>query len=202
MSWQRTLVIMVKAPRMGQVKTRLGREVGPVEALRTYRVLLADTLRGLAGDGRWRTTLAVAPDDAVLAWPWPGNVRCFGQGRGDLGARMQRVFERAPKGPCVIIGSDIPGIKRQHIARAFSALGRADLVFGPACDGGYWLVGARRFPKVPRLFANVRWSSRLALADTLENCSGAKVTLLDQLEDVDDLASWRRWRAGMASGRR
>ena len=83
-----------------------------------------------------------------------------------------------------------------HVARALRALGAHDWVLGPAADGGYWLVGARRRPVVPRsLFAHVRWSSEHALADTLANLPAAcRVAMLEERSDIDDGAAWRRWR--------
>jgi len=115
------------------------------------------------------------------------------QGGGDVGRRMRRVIAGAPRGPVVLVGSDIPAIETRHIAAAFRLLGAHDLVFGPAADGGFWLVGARRRPRLPPLFEKVRWSSPHALADTLARVPG-KVTVgfVESLEDVDDGDSHRR----------
>ena len=122
------------------------------------------------------------------------------QGRGDLGARMARPFRHLPPGPVVIVGSDIPEVRRGHIAQAFDALRRADVVFGPARDGGYWLVGLGRRRQVPNLFRDVAWSTGRALADTRANIPpGRAVALLEMLDDVDDAAAWRRWRSRAAS---
>src|SRR3546814_16124850 len=82
---------------------------------------------------------------------------------------MDRVMRVLPPGPAVIIGTDIPDIRPRHAAAAFRALGRHDAVFGPAADGGYWLVGLRRRPTIPRAFDGVRWSTEHALADTRAN---------------------------------
>ena len=71
---------------------------------------------------------------------------------------MQRVFDHMPNGPVIIIGSDIPNIRTRDIAQGFQALGQHDAVIGPAPDGGYWLVGQSRRPKVLAMFSNVRWS--------------------------------------------
>jgi glycosyltransferase A (GT-A) superfamily protein (DUF2064 family) len=90
----------------------------------------------------------------------------------------------------VLIGSDIPGVTAADIAAAFRALGRAQAVFGPAEDGGYWLVGFG--PRRPaRPFAGVRWSTEHALADTLSNCAGHRVALVRRLRDVDTAADLR-----------
>ena len=162
----------------------------------------------MAREPRWTLWLAVTPDDAVgrsRHWPAMAHrrlVRPIAQGAGDLGARMGRVLRQLPRGPAVIVGSDIPGIDRAAIHGAFNALGNHDAVFGPATDGGYWLVGLRRRPAPRRhlpgaLFQRVRWSSEFALADTLAGLPKALPwTLLHRLEDVDDVGSWRAWRAG------
>lgn len=193
------LVIMAKAPRAGRVKTRLAAAVGPVEALRCYRVLLEQTVRRLACDRRWVTWLAVTPDEAAPRFAASlrgGSITIIAQGLGGLGERMQRLMDRLPPGPVVIVGSDIPTIGRGDIASAFRALGRSDAVFGPADDGGYWLVGQRRAPRTLRLFDGVRWSSEHALSDTLENLDGREVAHLRTIADVDSEADYLRWRRG------
>lgn len=194
MSAGRHLVLFVKQPRMGRVKTRLAREVGNVAALRFYRGNVARLLRRLGSDPRWRTWLFVAPDAAVAdPWPLPDGVEVVGQGWGGLGARMARAFRILPPGEVVIVGADIPGVRARHVARAFRALGRHDAVFGPAPDGGYWLVGLRRRPRIPPLFRGVRWSGPRALADSIASLpADFRVAVVDQLEDVDDADSLSR----------
>lgn len=211
------LVAFVKAPRLGRVKTRLAADIGIVAAWTFYRRTTAAILHRLAGQGRWRTWLAITPDAAVAApglWPpilrppslcpsspGPNAWRMIGQGTGDLGRRMARVMGDLPPGPVIIIGTDVPDIRPGHIARGFRALGRHDAVLGPAADGGYWLVGLRRRPRLPEIFQGVRWSTEFALADTLANARALDVALLDVLEDVDDGAGWERWLRAEAAGR-
>lgn len=191
---RRHLVVFAKAPMLGRVKTRLAKGIGAGAALAFYRCTLTTLLRRVARDPRWRTVLAVAPDGASRRRRlWPVNVPRVGQGGGDLGARMSRTFRGAPLGPVIIIGADIPDIAAGHVWRAFRALGTADVVFGPAQDGGYWLVGLRRGPPLPELFRDVRWSTRHALADTRANLNGRRVTLIERLADIDDAAAYRRW---------
>ena len=187
------VVVMARAPRLGAVKRRLARDVGLLAAWRFYRHGLAALTRRLGRDRRWRHWLAVTPDRAVRA-SWPPAWQVIPQGSGDLGARMGRIFRDLPPGPVVIVGSDIPDISPAHIARAFALLGNHDWVFGPAGDGGYWLVGARRRPALRDPFAGVRWSSPHALADTLANLPRARVAFLEELLDVDTGADLRRRR--------
>ena len=186
-----TVIVFARAPRLGAVKRRLARGIGAMAALRFYRAQLAATLRA-ARDPRWQLVLAATPDHARTRWPAAAPRRP--QGHGDLGARMLRALSRYRR--AVLVGSDIPGLTRDDIAAAFRALGRADAVFGPAEDGGYWLVGfGPRRPAHP--FARARWSTRHALADTLTNFRGRRIALLRRLRDVDtaaDLAAIRRTR--------
>ena len=102
---------------------------------------------------------------------------------------MGRVFRSLPPGPVCIIGADIPGIEKRHIAKAFQALGGHDAVLGPAPDGGYWLIGLKRStPPSAHLFQNVRWSTRHAMADTIATLGTDRIALIDTLRDVDEAA--------------
>ncbi len=196
-SFAKRLVIMAKSPALGRVKRRLGREIGAVAALRFYRSCLSHTALRLARDPRWRTVLAVAPDRDVAERFWPSRrwVGRLPQGEGDLGRRMQRLFARLPPGPTIVVGSDIPAIRPVHVAEAFRRLGRADAVLGPAPDGGYWLIGLKRTPRVLTPFAGVRWSGPHALAGTLANLKGKRVAFAAMLGDVDAEKDLRRERA-------
>lgn len=184
---QRTLVIFLKEPRAGRVKTRLGREIGMTKAAWWFRHQYARLVRRVAYDPRWQTVLAISPDLAIRSAVWPSGIARWPQGRGDLGARMGRAFRAMPPGPVVIIGADVPGITAGHIARAFAALGRDDTVFGPAPDGGFWLIGLKRGGRgIPaRLFHGVRWSTEHALADTATTLAPLSIGTTDTLADVD-----------------
>jgi rSAM/selenodomain-associated transferase 1 len=191
---RRHLVLFVRAPRLGIGKRRLAREAGDVAALRFERAMLGLLARRLGRDRRWRLRLAVTPDRSVAsrrAWPRAAAIRP--QGTGDIGVRMNRALASCPPGPAVLIGADIPQLAARHIADAFRLLGRHDLVFGPAEDGGFWLVGQRRRPRLPPLFGKVRWSGPHALADVLGNLPPlVSVGFAACLEDVDDAAALRR----------
>lgn len=194
------LVVFVKEPQAGRVKTRLGRGIGTTRAVAFYRHTTATVLARLGSDPRWRMVLAVAPDSALASRAWPASIDRVGQGRGDLGQRLERVMDGLPPGPVVIVGTDIPDIRPSHVAAAMKQLGSADAVFGPAPDGGYWLVGLKRRPCVPRAFRSVRWSSEHALADTRANLDTGRVAMLGQLTDVDEAADFAQ--AASAVGRR
>lgn len=185
---QRTLVIFAKEPHAGRVKSRLGRGIGMTAAAWWYRHQTARLLRELGGDPRWVIKLAVTPDrSAITGRCWPTDLERFAQGPGDLGQRMERAFRHAPPGPVVIIGSDIPDVRRRHIASAFHALGPHEGVIGPAKDGGFWLIGLKRGarPMPPGLFRGVRWSGPHALDDTVQRMRDLSVKTITTLGDVD-----------------
>lgn len=191
---RRHLVLFVREPRYGVGKRRLARDVGDGTALRFELMMLRRLMRRFGRDRRWQLHLSVTPDCARRRHRlWLPQIAIMRQGPGDLGDRMRRALARCPPGPVVLIGSDIPTLEASHIAEAFRLLGRHDLVFGPAADGGFWLVGARRCPRLPPLFGPVRWSSPQALADTIGNLPArVSVRFAARLEDVDDGASFRR----------
>ena len=184
----RTLVIMVKEPLPGRVKTRLGRDLGMTAAAWWFRHQTRALIRRVQ-DPRWQVVLAVAPDRAGLSSRvWPAHLRRWPQGRGDLGDRMGRILRAAPAGPVCVIGADIPGVTAARVADAFRELGSHDAVFGPAPDGGYWLVGLKRArPVPPRLFENVRWSTEHALADTVATLPDHRIAQVATLRDVDTI---------------
>ena len=189
------LVVFAKAPRMGAAKTRLARDVGAVAAQRHYRALTARTLRRVR-DGRWQLELRVTPDGARLPL-WRGarisDQAIVDQGRGGLSERLGRAM--AGPRPVCVIGTDAPEVRAADIAEAFRALRRAELVLGPATDGGFWLIAARG-PVPGALFADVRWSGPNAAADVAAQAGHllGRVAWLRELADVDDGEALRAWR--------
>lgn len=163
---------MARVPAAGRVKTRLARGIGAAEALRFYRTTSRLVLLRLAGLPFWETIVAVTPDADRASPVWPQGVRSIGQGGGDLGARMQRPMRTLPPGPVCVVGTDIPGIRPSDVRRAFRALGSVDVAFGPASDGGFWLVGMRRRPRVIDPWRGVGWSAPDTLAQVLAGLAG------------------------------
>lgn len=190
------LVIFLKAPQPGRVKTRLAAGIGPEAACAAYRELvdcLVLQLRGLPG-----VELRFSPDGAraeIQNWLQPTWI-ARPQGKGDLGEKLVRAFEENFADGCsrvVVIGSDCPHVQPADILAAGEALAENDVVLGPARDGGYWLIAL----KAPcrRLFADIRWSTPAVLSETLHRVSrlGLSVHQLRELEDVDDEASWQEF---------
>ena len=137
---------------------------------------------------------------------WLGATYLYQPQRGaTLGDRMASAFEDAFQNQvdqAVLIGTDIPGLTPATLENAFDSCGKADVVLGPASDGGYYLIGMHRgvFPAARKLFANMNWGADRVLADTLKIAaiSGLRTRLLEKLTDVDsieDLPVWEREKA-------
>ena len=189
-----TVIVFARAPRLGTVKRRLARDIGDRAALRFHRSTLTALLRDLKACRRFDTVLAVTPDRA--RFHLPVRVQRVGQGHGDLGRRMTRALRRYRRS--ALMGCDIPQAGSADIRAAFQALGTNDAVFGPASDGGYWLIALQ--PRRPAdLFGNARWSTEHALTDTLRQFRQRRVGFVRTLADVDTAADWRRWRASVAA---
>ncbi len=186
------LVVMARFPIAGGVKTRLARTIGTTRATWFYRHAVASTLARLGRSPFWQTIIAVTPDSARGALLWPRHCSVMAQGSGALGERMQRLLQHQKPGPVVLIGTDIPGIEVADIRNAFRSLGRNDVVFGPAEDGGFWLVGLRRRPSAARPFANVGWSQPTTLAQTRANLTNKRVGHVAMLSDIDDGEDFKR----------
>ncbi len=199
-----TLILLLKAPVEGSVKTRLAATLGAAKAVVIYRCLVVRQVRAIP-EG-WTATVHYDPPDngvGMEAWlgPLRAELRFAPQCDGDLGRRLAHAFagEFARGAESVIaIGGDCPGLDAEMLRAAGSALGKADVVIGPAADGGYYLVGLRR-RVAPRLFEDVDWSTPRVLEQTRARIREAGLTHaeLPVLEDVDDAASWERCPAGM-----
>ena len=195
------LVIFSRYPEAGRSKTRMIPALGPEGAADLQRQLTEWTLFTAS---RWQqrspqAELQIATSSGNLEdWEtWLGEAWFQPQGDGDLGDRLTQTFQEAAQSGCdrtVIIGSDCPQITPQHLDAAFAALQQADVVIGPANDGGYWLIGLRQ-PQ-PILFQNIDWGSDRVLGQTLAaiEAAGLTVAQLECLSDLDrpeDLPLWQ-----------
>ncbi len=209
---QKKLIVMLKYPQPGAVKTRLIPALGADRACTLYRSLVRQTLAVVDDFAREENVaielrVAGAPDD-FTARQWLGEKRVIHpQGEGDLGKRMLRALEDAffeGTEATVIIGADCPELAKRHLVSAFAALQENELTLGPAADGGYYLIGLRR--PLPALFHGICWGGADVLAQTLVAAGKAGVgyQLLDLLHDLDraeDLPSWANTGAALGAGR-
>ena len=183
------IIIFVKAPRPGFVKTRLADAIGTRNACDAYCELV-NTLLGNLTDLP-HAELRFTPDDAeaeISQWLYEGWT-AVPQGGGDLGERMDRAITEA-QCPAILIGSDCPEINLKDIATTREALKKNDVVLGPAVDGGYWLIGLQA--PCPALFNGIQWSTKNVLRETLTSSekAGLSVHLLRELADVDTIEDW------------
>jgi rSAM/selenodomain-associated transferase 1 len=197
---KRALVVLARAPEPGRVKTRLAREIGEAAALAAYRALGSAVMGAVDKLGDCEVVVAYTPADGEgLVRGWLGSAPAYEpQADGDLGARMLGAIARrctAGAERVLVVGTDCPDLDSQLLETAFARLDRADAVFGPAADGGYYLVGMKR--PIPELFREIPWSTPTTLSATLARAAGARVSvaLLDERRDVDTAEDWRAWQA-------
>lgn len=179
------LIIMAKAPIMGQAKTRLAADIGVVHAKRVYRAMMSQVIRQTS-DPRWETVLAVTPTQYLGQVPEWTDIPQTPQVSGSLSPRLAAVFNR--KAPTICIGTDCPQVTAKDIADGFQALRSHEAVFGPADDGGFWLIGLNG-PARRGLFEDVRWSTEHTLLDMADKFDD--IGVLRTLTDVDDLSALR-----------
>lgn len=195
------LLIFVKYPQPGSVKTRLAKSLGEEHATAIYRLLTAETLAAAQASG-FPVSLFYTPADeraheyfAGLAWPGCSLVPQQG---GDLGERMANAFANVFQGQsrkAVLIGSDTPGLSAGLFQQAFAVLDKSDSVIGPSPDGGYYLIGFNRDSFRRQLFENMIWSTEQVLRQTREklaslNLSCRSLVPLNDIDTLDDLRAW------------
>jgi uncharacterized protein len=200
-----TVLVFLKAPRFGYVKTRLAGTLGSAAANAVYRELTERQMAEIPA--HWRLEVHYAPRGARPEMrPWLGKRPRYRLQRGEgLGARLTNAFGAAfaaGASRVFAIGADCPDLDAASMRLASQALNATDVVLGPAKDGGYYLIGLRRH--LPSLFAEIPWSSDEVLRTTLRRARalGASIHLLEEREDIDDAAALRRYRLRQASGPR
>jgi len=196
------LVVMAKHPARGRVKTRLAASLGARAACSLYRAFVLDLaarLRALPYHVTWAYWPATAPFAALVR-----GARCRPQEGNDLGERIVRAvaaeLAEGP-GPVLVIGADAPHVPAGSLAEAAEALAEgAELVLGPAADGGYYLIGLRA--PAPGLFTGIAWGGAGVLAATLARAArlGLRTHLLPPTFDVDDAADLARLRTLLERG--
>ncbi|MBK6998112.1 MAG: TIGR04282 family arsenosugar biosynthesis glycosyltransferase [Lewinellaceae bacterium] len=188
-----TLLIFIRNPQLGKVKTRLAQTLGDEEALRIYQILLKKTRSAALACEAERYLFYSDFVDEQDDWA-PAFFQKKIQHRGDLGARMesafQQTFESGAK-KVIIIGSDCPELSGETLQQAFDLLDTADFVLGPVPDGGYYLLGMKALES--SVFHNIEWSTETVRAKTIEKilAVGKSYALLPILSDVDTEEDWR-----------
>ncbi len=188
-----TLLVFVKSPVPGRVKTRLAGAIGSEAAALHYR-LMGRTVVEMARSGPWRTVVHFTPsgaEETIRRWLGSHGLDFRPQHEGDLGARMHHALvdtfrDPGSTGPICLVGTDTPALGVTRIEEAFHRLEEGvEVVLGPSLDGGYYLVGLRE-PR-PELFAEMRWSTPTVLDETLARARrlGIVPHLLPPLNDID-----------------
>lgn len=185
------LLLFVRHPEPGRVKTRLARRIGPEAAAALYRCFVEDMLAELQGLDV-PISVCFTPDGAEeAARDWLGKGPAyFPQGSGDLGARMARAFERtfsAGASAAVLLGSDLPGLPASLVRRAVTETLGDRPVIGPCPDGGYYLIGFSATTFTSAAFEDIPWSGPLVLSRTMSILSqlGLMPYLMPRWRDID-----------------
>ncbi len=186
-----SVILLARAPRLGRVKTRLAADVGDQRALEIYRRLGSCVVRQIASVAS--ITVWFDPPDALDEMhAWLGDCTYRPQPEGDLGVRLGQAFSahfaNNPGEPAVAVGTDAPGVDAGVIAQASCALRGAEVVIGPASDGGYYLIGLARFHG--DLFEGIPWGTERVFEATAAASAtvGVDPVILGELRDVDRVA--------------
>ena len=194
------ILMFLKAPRAGYVKTRLAADIGDAAAVEVYKQLVRCQVAEIPG--HYVLEIHYTPEgSAEEIRKLAGSSRqyaMFPQPEDDLGKRLDNAFRgassRHPGKPLLAIGGDCPDLSGSLLDEAARSLSEFDLVLGPAVDGGYYLIGMHDLE--PSLFENITWSSPAVFEQTRHRAerAGLNCFFLPRLEDVDDLPSLKRVR--------
>lgn len=205
------IILFLRAPEKGQVKTRLSVRFSDEEILRLYEGFVFDTLDAA------RTVSPISlygwpPETFEIIKRWTGEqFPVFPQQGNDIGEKMSTAFVEIFQNNCLqalLIGTDIPDISSDLLTQAFQGLDSHDLVIGPAKDGGYYLIGFNHDAFDPDLFSGIEWSTSSVFNETLEMIRQKDLSFytLPELNDIDtpeDLAELHnRIQAGHITGSR
>ena len=200
------LVIFIRFPHPGKVKSRLTRMLGPEKATVLYQLCAQKIIRELDGlPGEVNKYLSYSDHrDKDKIRHWIGSrFRLIPQAEGDLGQRLEQSFRsllEGGSGKAIIMASDVPDLSTDVVNDAVSALDNYDLVIGPCNDGGYYLIGMKR--PHSELFKGITWSTDKVLEQTLtiageQGLSVFSLTTLRDIDTGDDLKEWVRSSEGI-----
>lgn len=190
------IIIFVRNPELGKVKTRLAREIGDASALEVYKKLLQHTHDITCNLNCHKYVYYAGAVTEKDLWDNETYFKAIQEGN-DLGERMMNAFQalfEAGYKKLVIIGSDCPELSSSLIDKAFQLLESSEVVFGPAADGGYYLLGLTQLCE--KLFENKSWSTGSVMADSIHDLSGLKISyaLLPVLRDIDTNADLKNFK--------
>lgn len=190
---EKALILFVKNPILGKVKTRLAAGIGERAALRAYRLMLLH-LRKLINELKGIDVYVYYSDSLPDVAIWAESVKLEVQVPGDIGEKMSSAFRQMSSQyeKCILIGSDCPDLQARHIKEGFKALESADVVIGPANDGGYYLIGMKDMNE--SIFQLREWSTSYVCEETIEKIVKVGLTCIeiDELQDVDYEENWTR----------
>lgn len=180
------VIVFVKNIKLGKVKTRLAKTIGNQGAFEVYKELVEITeiaTSEVIADKR------IYFSDVIIEEKWQGFGKFVQQGE-DLGARMKNAFKKGFEDGyerIVLIGSDLPDITAPHIEKGLEVLKKKNVVFGPAVDGGYYLVGQTKIHDC--IFDNMPWSASNLLETTFHRLNDYNITFdtLETLNDIDTI---------------
>lgn len=200
----RVLAVFAKAPCAGTVKTRLAEATSADWAARVATAFVHDTIQRLSLVDA-RRFLVVNPADTISFFaPLADNrFSILPQGDGDLGQRLERFFQAqlSSAAKVIVVGSDSPTLPNAYVEQAFEELTQADIVLGPASDGGYYLLGLSRH--ILSIFDGIDWGKERVFEQTMSRLdSNCRLALLPPWYDVDTLADWRMLRGHVMAMRR
>jgi rSAM/selenodomain-associated transferase 1 len=192
------LIVFVKFPEARGVKSRLASRLGERQARQLYRRFVEDLLDNLDEGDYFLKLFFYPPCSRKEITRWLGGGRSYEPQSGeDLGERMKNAFEKCFSDGferAILIGSDSPDLPRAIVEAGFTALASRDAVIGPACDGGYYLIGFRAATFLPAPFSDIAWSTAEVLKDTLAvlDGKGLKWAALPTWGDIDTYEDLKR----------
>ena len=186
------LMVFVRNPQLGTVKTRLATTVGDKVALEIYIELMrhtAEVTHKVSADKKVFYSEKIEQHDVWTEM----NFSKVLQTKGTLGQRMENAFRTAfEKGykKVLIVGSDLYSLKTSHIEKALHQLDKKEVVIGPAQDGGYYLLGLKK--NLPALFCNKSWGTSTVLKETLNDLKLKSIFLMETLNDIDNFEDLKK----------
>lgn len=179
------VIVVCRAPERGRVKTRLAKDIGEERAYHVYSIMMATLFANLSRGSGYEVCACV---DGNMTLVQAGTVGPIKQHGASLGERIINAMKDCSSYPVqIVIGSDTPNITAQIVQQAITGLDTADVVIGPAHDGGYYLIGMKQLHE--GLFEGISWSTEQVLEQTLDRArsAGLSAALLPVMRDIDTL---------------